>query len=100
MTESQGRIVNYVKGKKITDMKAGDTLYIQRPSAYHYDYLCEFISYERGNVKAKIIGIDYEWLKSDLGKVITTKSCKCFLWGPASYTFGNCCHWFKKGVVN
>ena len=102
-SEVQSRVVNYVKGKKITDMKAGDTLYIQRPTVYREDYLCEFISYERGNVKVKVIGIDYKWLKGDLGKIITTKPSKCFLWGQRTddsvFKNDNCCHWFRNGVV-
>lgn len=95
--------VNYVKGEKINDMKEGDTLYIQRSGDFAYTYLCEFISYKRGIVTAKIVGTEQRWLDMELGKIITAKPCKCYLWGLRPYDShigGNCCHWFKKGVVD
>ena len=93
---------NFVKGKKITDFKAGETLYIQKTeNGFMFTYLCGFISYECGKVTAKIIGVEQEWLKSDVGKIITAKSFKCYLWGAREndvYIGGNCCHWCEKGV--
>ncbi len=94
------RLENFKLGKKITEMKAGDTLYIQKTTN---NYLCEFISYEHGKVTAKVIGVEHAWEKTEIGKTITAKPCKCYLWGPRGYDRhlgGSCCHWFKDGVVD
>jgi hypothetical protein len=98
---------NFVSGRKIKDFKVGDMLYIQESkTGFAYDFLCEFISYERGNVKVKIIGCPerHEWLHGGwIGKILSVKPCKCFLWGlrkpetrMSDHDF--CCHWFENGV--
>lgn len=92
--------VNYVKGKKIIDMNVGDTLYSRRSGDFAYTYLCEFISYKRGVITAKVLRVEQPWLKTEIGKIITAKPCKCYLWGKDEKDAWERCHWFKKGVVD
>lgn len=90
------------KGIKITDMKTGDLIYIQKSiGSFSVMLECEFIKYEKGIVYAKVSAIPYpRWFSHDypIGKLITARKKKCMLWGrdiPEGYAY---CHWFKDKV--
>lgn len=95
----------YVKGKKLTEMKKGEIICIQKmKSGFDAIIECSFVKYERGIVYAKVLYVDREWYRYDFpkGKVITAKPHKCFLWGKDDTDpriHWACCHWFKNGVV-
>jgi hypothetical protein len=103
------RQINYVKGKKITDMKEGEIIYIQKSiSGFGVSIECEFIKFERGKVFAKPFRCDYDWMKlEDLypDGVVTARPNKCYLWGLRKLRqrmsdHDYCCHFFEGGVVD
>ena len=106
------REINYVKGKRITCMKQGETIYIQKGiNGFFVSIFCEFIKLERGLVYAKPLRSDYDhegWFKIDEkypDGIITARPEKCYLWGLRKLRqrmsdTDYCCHWFTGGVVD
>lgn len=93
------------EGIKITDLKPGDTIYIQKTySDFTYNLECEFIEYSKGIVKARVVWSDVSWdhgrtpcfpTGMEKGQVITARKKKCFLWGKVKDEKWASCHWFK-----
>jgi hypothetical protein len=104
------REVNFVKGKKITDMKKGEIIYVQKLiSGFNMTIECKFIKFEKGKVFAKPLRIEsYDWVHlEDLypDGILTARPDKCFLWGLRKLRqrindHDYCCHWFTGGVVD
>jgi len=103
------RQVNFVKGKKIGDMKRGEIIYIQkRIGGFDVSFECKFIKFEKGRVFAKPLRCDYDWMHiKDLfpDGIITARADKCYLWGlrklnQRASDHDYCCHWFEGGVVD
>ena len=96
----------YRDGIKITDLKPGDTIYIQKiVSDFMYNLECEFVEYSKGIVKAKVVHSDVSWDRGktpafprgmEKGKVITARKTKCFLWGKRKSGESERCHWFNE----
>lgn len=103
------RQVNFVKGKKITDMKRGETIYVQKMiGGFNVSIECKFIKFEKGKVFAKPLRCDYDWMRMKdkyPDGILTARPDKCYLWGlrklsqrMSDHDF--CCHWFEGGVVD
>ena len=102
--------VNFVKGKRITDMKQGETIYVQKGiGGFNVSFECEFIKFEKGKVFAKPLRIEsYDWMKlEDIypDGIMTARPDKCYLWGLRKLRYrmndhDYCCHWFSGGVVD
>lgn len=86
---------NLDNNKPLSQFVEGDTLYIQPPGKFGYSYLCSFISLNRGNVTAKIIEVPHVHLKAELGRILTTRAKKCYLWGKDDESWARC-HWFQN----
>ena len=90
--------------KNIKDFQAGDSLYINKvENGYSKFYLCEFISINKGIVKAKVIERTERWDKNKPEDIITARKTSCMLWGndpEQAKDFGvdkrERCHWFNK----
>jgi len=84
-------------GIKITDLKPGDIIYINKEeSGYSKYYECEFVSFAKGIVAAKVIRCQQRWVKNDPGDIMTARLTKCYLWGKNINDRWAYCHWFKK----
>jgi hypothetical protein len=82
--------------KKITKFAQGDTIYMRKTySGFDYIYLCNFISYKRGIVKASILICEKSLQGGhERGKEITARLSSCFLWGSDEDDAWDRCHWF------
>jgi hypothetical protein len=93
-----------VKDKKITDLKEGDSLYVQKLiGGFNVSIECTFIKYKKGKVTAKIIRTDNQWISVNTlypTGILTAKPCKCYLWGLGDdpRMSWKHCHWCKDGV--
>lgn len=96
---------NNLTDKNIREFVAGDTLYIQKTErGYSVNYFVQFVSFERGIVKAKVLTIEPNYndpRTPEQELFITARLNKCYLWGKDEIdTWRSRCHWFKKdGVV-
>lgn len=94
-------IENY-STKLISEFTPGDTLYIKKvKTTGFYEYpLCEFISYEKGVVTARVLqhgdanGLRYA--KFTPGMEVTARLKSCYIWGasPDEPTQHPHCLWF------
>jgi len=106
---------NYAKGIHLSEFDPGDTIYLKK--TFWRDHpvllLCEFISYERGLVTGKILGVPESYLRSHIGEVIRVRKTNACLygWDGESYLGGGNSgvdpyphlyyHWFgKDGYVD
>lgn len=95
------KVVN-LTSKNIKDFTNKDTLYVRKrtPSGHVYFYLCKFIEYKRGIVTAKVFKIEHDYLKRDLGTILTARITNCYLWGSTQGDKWDRAHWFtKEGVA-
>lgn len=90
------------KGIKITDLKEGDVIYIQKmKSGFSVTIEGSFISYEKGIVTAEAVSVYPDYWKHDfkIGDIITARPRKCYLYGKRQENMlWSRCHWCKKGV--
>lgn len=91
--------------KHIKDFTTDDTIYINKMDrGMSTTYFCKFISYKRGIVTAIPLTCnrDYSPYNNFVGKRITARVSKCYLWGryPSDIMVWDHCHWFKNGVAD
>lgn len=85
------------KGIKLSDLKKGDPLYISKTiNGFMYIYECEFLSYEKGLVRARILRYYPEWTKPESDS-ITARPRKCYLVGKNVDEEYPYCHWCRNG---
>ena len=90
-----------LQDKALEDFDPKDTLYIRKMErGYSFHYLCQFISYKKGIVRAKVIKtMDHPYLNPrDIPKELTARPKNCYLWGMRQDRIDRwaCCHWYKK----
>jgi len=92
--------------KPLSEFQQTDTLYIQKlKNGYAISYLCSFECIKRGIVHGKIISATPDWVRPDVGSIITARPDKCSLWGILKGERHPRCFWFSdtcnkvKGTV-
>lgn len=100
------RHATFKKGKKLSDFKKGEIIYVQKLiGGFDVSIECKFIKYERGKITLKMIRYSNEWMRLEWkypDGIITAKPCKCYLWGLRTEhrmsDHDYCCHWCENGV--
>ena len=84
------------KGLKITDLKEGDLIYVQKViNDFMYNYECKFLKFEKGLVYVQIEFYYPEWGEPE-EQFIRVRKKSTYLWGrdtPNGYPH---CHWCQK----
>jgi hypothetical protein len=95
---SDERRENYSPGLRAVDLKVRDSLFMQKIlfSDMLYSFECEFISFSKGIVSAKVVAVEPEYGVRHVGEVVTAKVSKCYLWGCGEGERYPRCHWFRK----
>jgi hypothetical protein len=73
--------------KKLTEFTTSDTIYIRTGNTdFKKLWLCNFISYDpkKGIVTGKILEVDEDYLKTEIGKTISARYSSCALYGDAT----------------
>lgn len=90
--------------KNISDFTGADTIYLTKTiRGYSYCYYCKFVGYRRGCVSGKVLQAipnpgNHEYI---IGKTITARLRKCYLYGKDGDDKWERCHWFgSSGVVS
>lgn len=85
------------KGIKLTDLKEGDIIYIQKTFNYFSRTCeCKFIKFEKGLIHAQILVFYPEWWKPEKEFITARQKC-CYLWGKSKDMPWAHCHWCKDG---
>lgn len=97
------KVINHTS-KPLSEFTKGDTIYIKKmKGGFGDDYLCNFISFERGIIKAEVIAVESEYRHTDfeIGSVITARPKTCFLWGNpegSTMSWEHCVRFKKLGT--
>lgn len=79
--------INYSAGIHLSEFKEGDSIHIRKTFVKGDQprmFLCEFISWKRGYVTVRIIGVqDPKHDRQYINEVVRVKQTDCYLWGAA-----------------